>query len=169
MVTECERKELRECASVPPLIYIKLNMDASCLLPNLPSSLLSLPPDVLGDLLQLLRCDRKDWDSLRCTCKALRTDVSKCISTAVITAQSSMLQRFPKDSILKRLRMQANMENWDAWKWRRSLDPYFESEADVLATLVRCMAADAPQQLLQPSAASVLSNVKELRILVGFF
>ena len=58
------------------------------------------------------------------------------------------------------------MEDWDAWKRRRSLDPYFESEADVLATLVRCM-ADAPQSQPQPSAASVVSKVKELRILVG--
>ena len=60
------------------------------------------------------------------------------------------------------------MEDWDAWKRRRSLDPYFESEADVLATLVRCM-ADAPQSQPQPSAASVVSKVNELRILVGFF
>ena len=69
------------------------------------SPLFALPPEVLLCIVTVcLDHDKEAWDTLRCSCKALRELVGGCITTACVTPDSPMhLMGFPKHGLLKKL------------------------------------------------------------------
>ena len=82
------------------------------------TSLLLLPSEVLLIILNVLRpakrdCwarrfrdsppAKKDWDALRCSCRALRELVGSCITRAVITPSCKHSANFPSHAVMTQL------------------------------------------------------------------
>ena len=111
----------------------------SCQYPSA-DSLLVLPPEVLLDIIHLLRPAKKDWDALRCSCRVQRELVGSCITRAVITHGMKRLG-FPKHGLMRQLLMEGGPGAW-----------LFGGEQDVKCTLGALQ--------LHPGAAACIEAVE---------